>query len=150
MAMQSRSPDASPKTLAVLSFGLAVIGAFMVAHGIGVISAAWLHPNPNTPPWVFAAIGSTLLLASVLVVAQVKPIPSLIFNMASWGTVAICWLLAHWLLLFAKGASCGIDFIDFGFLGPNVICVGIGGAVLGFFDLVFIATAGKYLWQRRN
>jgi hypothetical protein len=137
-------------SLTFVSLGLAVFGSFMLAHGTGLLSAEWLHPNPDTPAWVFAAIGLILLLASVLAFAQVRPMAASLFNATGWGALAVGWLLAHWLLFFAKGASCEIGFLGLGLLSPNAICMGIGGTILGLFDLAFIAIAGKYLWQRRT
>jgi hypothetical protein len=142
--------DKPPSRLAlVLTAALfAVLGILMILHGAGVVDASWFNPNPHTPGWVFSAVGAFLLLGGLLLVNQLVPLRPQTVNAAGWSAIAIGMVIANWLVFFAEGASCGVASGGLAFGGLGLLCRGLAGLVLLFFDVVLLAVALPWAWGK--
>jgi hypothetical protein len=137
--MSEKDTKASPlgMWLGILLFGL--LGALMLAHGLGLYDASWFNPNPDVPPLVFTAIGVMVLATIPLMLAQVIRLPRRFLNVMGWALVLLAFGLAHWLVFFAEGASCSLDGITLALGLPDFLCTGLFGLVLIACDLLLLA-----------
>lgn len=139
--MPPAPPPQAPSRPALVAAALAMlaVGALMLSHGLGFFDAHWFNPNPLTPAWVFAALGIVLILAALLAAGNLRPLPHAIAQAAGYGLLALCLLVAHWLVFFAEGASCSLSLAGFGTAISGLFCRGIMGLALIVFDLVLLA-----------
>lgn len=134
--------------LALMAAFFAVLGTLLILHGMGFWDASWFNPNPQTPAWVFTAIGAFVLLGSLLVVNQLVPLRPQVVNAAGWSAIAVAMVIANWLVFFAQGASCGVASGGLAFEGLGFLCRGLAGLILLFFDLVLLAVALPWAWGK--
>lgn len=126
-------------TLWLLAIAFAVIGSYMLMHAAGLVDAAWLNPNPYTPDWVFAVIGTVLLLASWLMLGQAHVLPRKTLNAAGYGILSLSLLMMHWLVFFSEGGSCSAETGNMALDLPGLFCRGIMGAAVIVLDLILAA-----------
>jgi hypothetical protein len=126
-------------TIWLLAIVFAVIGIYMLMHGAGLVSAAWLNPNPYLPPWVFAVIGVIMLFASWLMLGQTHVLPRKTLNAAGYGILSLSLLMMHWLVFFSEGGSCSAETGGMALNLPALFCRGIMGLAVIVLDLILIA-----------
>ncbi len=120
------------------------MGTLMLLHGLGLFDARWFNPNPLTPAWVFATLGTVLILGATLTAGNIRPLPRPVTQAAGYSLIALSLLVAHWLIFFAEGGSCSLSVAGFGSTISNLLCRGIMGLALIAFDLVLlVALVGK-------
>lgn len=138
--MTLNHPTATPRrsTIWMLAIAFAVIGIYMLMHGAGLVSAAWLNPNPYTPDWVFAVIGAILLLASWLMLGQAHALPPKMLNAAGYAMLSLSIVMMHWLVFFSEGGSCSAETGNMALDLPGLFCFGIMGALVFFLDLILV------------
>ena len=134
----------------VVAFGLTVIGSFMFLHGLGLVNADWLRPNPATPFWVFSAVGAVIFLSGILAASQALRIPAFTVNLVGYSVIFLAMILANWLVFFSEGASCGVASGNFFLSANSLICRGFAAIVVVIFDLIFILIAATSIWRRKN
>ncbi len=134
--------------LALMAALFAVLGTLLILHGMGVVDASWFNPNPQTPDWVFTAVGAFVLLGGLLLVNQLVPLRPQVVNAAGWSAIAVAMVIANWLVFFAQGANCGVASGGLAFEGVGLLCRGLAGLVLVFFDVVLLAVALPWVWGK--
>ena len=139
--------EASPLTYFLLGLFFCVIGVVIAAHGLGLIGLTFLHPNPSAPKWVFTAVGLFMFAGGILCFANAWKFPPLFVNIVGWSALALGWLMAHWLLLFAKGGECSLGVLGL-WIQSDTLCFGLAGAVLAVFDFIICAAVIGNLWRR--
>jgi hypothetical protein len=132
-------PPPRRSTVLLLAIGMALIGLFMMLHGLGMVSAAWLNPNPHVSAWVFTVIGAVLLLSSWLMLGIIRAMPAAAKNTAGYAILALSLLIAHWMIFFAEGGNCSVETPDALFSLPEFLCRGTFGATLNGLDLILLA-----------
>lgn len=137
-------------TLIAITLAMVMIGAIMLLQGFGLYDAAWFRPNPKTPQWVFGLVGAILILAAILMAGKVTTIPARIVNMAGYSILGLSWIMAHWLILFSEGGSCGAETGSMLLNLPALACRGTMGAVLIGFDLILLAILSATLRPSRR
>ena len=135
-------PPQAPSRPVLIAAALAmlVMGTLMLLHGLGLFDAHWLNPNPLTPAWVFATLGTVLIIGATLTAGNVLPLPRTVTQAAGYSLLALSLLVAHWLIFFAEGGSCSLSIAGFGSTVSGLLCRGIMGLALLAFDLVLILT----------
>jgi hypothetical protein len=143
--MSEQDSNASPLWIwfGIILFG--VLGALMLAHGLGLYDATWLNPNPDVPRFIFSIVGLIMLLAVPLMLAQLRSIDKRIVNVAGWSVVALGFVVAHWMVFYATGGSCSFDGIAIALGLPDILCKGLFGGVLLLIDLVALLIAGRVI-----
>jgi hypothetical protein len=147
--MDDTSAPAPPPgriTRIIAACAMAALGLVMMLHGTGVVSAAWLNPNPLTPSWVFVLIGLILALAACLA-AIASPAPGRAANILGWSVLVLMLAAAHWLVFLAQGASCSIETGSMDFGAPGLVCTVTMGGALIVIDLILLAAA--IAWFRK-
>ena len=129
---------------------LAATGLIMALHGLGVISAQWLNPNPHTPSWVFTIIGIVLLLGAWLTVISNRAVPGWLRNGPGIAVSILALVMMHWLVFFSVGGSCGAETGSLAVNLPSLACRGIMGAAVTVLDLILLAVAFATLRSRRH
>ena len=143
--MPPATPQQAPSRPVLIAAALAMLamGSVMLLHGLGVYDARWFDPNPLTPAWVFATLGTLLILGALLAAANIRPLPRAVTQAAGYSLLALSLLVAHWLIFFAEGGSCSLNIAGFGSTVSGLLCRGIMGLALIVFDLVLLlALAG--------
>lgn len=136
-------PPAPPGKLAtlVISAVMFTLGLIMALHGLNILSAQWLNPNPKTPQWVFAMIGTILILAAWLTLGTNRQLPRPSINVAGYTAVGLSLVMAHWLIFFAEGTSCSGGTGGLLFSLPGLFCTTVMAAAIIAVDLILAAAA---------
>ena len=141
------SNQASPRTYILLGSFFCVIGFAIAAYGLGLIGLTFLHSNTDAPKWVFTAVGLFMFAGGTLSFANALKFPPLFVNIVGWSALALGWLMAHWLLLFAKGGKCSLGVLGV-WIQSDTLCFGLASAVLALFDLIIFVSVIGNLWRR--
>jgi hypothetical protein len=145
-------PQAPPgrPTLVLIALLLAAAGLFTMLHGLGLVSAAWLRPNPATPAWVFTVIGLFLVLGAMLAGAPVVKMPNRAVQVAGYAAIAAAMVMANWLVFSAEGTSCGIGGAGLLQETGGLLCRGVAGFVVLLFDGLLAVAVLPVLWRRKT
>jgi hypothetical protein len=138
--MKPATPQQAPSRPVLIAATLAMLtmGTLMLLHGLGLYDARWFNPNPLTPAWVFATLGTVLILGALLAAGNIRPLPRTVTQAIGYSLLALCLLVAHWLIFFAEGGSCSLSVAGFGAAVSSLLCRGIMGLALIVFDLILL------------
>jgi hypothetical protein len=128
-------------TLAVAGMACLIMGLVMLLHGMGLITAAWFHPNPLTPHWVLIMLGAMLLVGTVLIFNQLVRLPHNMVTLSGYSFFAGSLVMANWLVLFSVGGQCGVSAFGLTLFSPAMLCRLVMEGVVLVFDLLLVLLA---------
>jgi hypothetical protein len=134
------------------AFIMVVLGLFMITHGLGLVDASWMRPNPQVPAAVFAMIGATLVLAAILLFNTLRPLSPPLVNLAGYAILALALLLMHWMAFWAVGGSCGVETEGIALWSSAALCHGFFRLVVLGLDalLLLVLLASLRRGSKRN
>jgi hypothetical protein len=134
--------------LAVAGMACTGLGTVSVLHGLRLVSADWLQPNPDVPAPVFVLVGLVMLLAAVLITGRLTSLPGGFINFTGYSVFGLSLVLAHWLVFLSDGGRCVLSAYGGSMEMSHMLCEGVFGSILALTDLVIIAIAASRLLPR--
>lgn len=125
-------------TLIAAMLGMLLLGVLMLLQGSGLYDAQWLRPNPHAPRWLFATLGTILVLSATLTAGRLRPMPSRLIKTVGYTTLGLSWIIAHWLVFFSEGGSCEAEAGRLLLELPTLACRASMGAMMLALDLILV------------
>ncbi|MFO1034481.1 MAG: hypothetical protein U1E15_10535 [Hyphomicrobiales bacterium] len=122
----------------LLASAMGACGLFMMLHGLGLVDASLLNPNPDAPPWVFALLGLILMLGAFLILNTARPQRPSLVNRASYTVVALAFLLMHWLVFASTGGTCSLSTGGLILWLDTLLCRGVMALAVIVLDLILL------------
>jgi hypothetical protein len=130
----------SPAFLALMAAILAPFGIALLAQGLGYATMERMRPNPHTPGWMFALIGTFLLTAALGCVLEALKMPEKLTQSVGVLIAVISLALMTGMAFGVEGGqmSCMIGPIPlFGEFG-HAICRGLFRTIAVLVDILLL------------
>ena len=126
------------------------LGTVSLLHGLSVISASWLQPNPDVPSPMFTLMGAILLLAALLFASRLTELPARLVSLSGYTVFGLSLVLAHWLIFLSRGGRCVLSAYGGSMAMNHMLCAGVFGTMLVLVDLTVLAIIAAKLRRGSN